>query len=178
MAPPSGEKWDVPAVAAYHAARARSSCQDQHIGAQPRAGRPPVAGDLAPGHGPLPRRHGARRPPRHRCASRRRRHRRHSRRRHRPRNSRILRTIAFRPEGHPGIPIPRYFANGLFSRTGRTRIAAPSSSKINLSPGPTPKARRISRGTVICPLLVIFACFLSAFRISLLYHTSPYILEA
>jgi Protein of unknown function (DUF3309) len=74
------------------------------------------------------------------------------------------------------MPIPLYLANALFSRTGRTRIASPSSSKISLSPGPTPKARRISRGTVICPLLVIFACFFNAFLISLLYHTSPYIL--
>ena len=75
------------------------------------------------------------------------------------------------------MPIPRYLANGLFSRTGRTRIAAPSSSKMSLSPGPTPKARRISRGTVICPLLVILACFFNAFLISLLYHTLPYICQ-
>ena len=58
--------------------------------------------------------------------------------------------------------MPRYFSNGLLVRTGRTRTPLPSFSKSSLSPGRTPIARRISWGTVICPLLVILACFFTA----------------
>ena len=50
--------------------------------------------------------------------------------------------------------MPRYFSNGLLGRTRRTRTRPPSLSKGSLSPGRTPRARRISWGTVICPLLV------------------------
>src|SRR5690349_5772750 len=59
----------------------------------------------------------------------------------------------------PGLPMPRYFSKGLLVRTGRTRTSLPSCSKSSRSPGRTPRARRMSRGTVICPLLVIRACF-------------------
>jgi hypothetical protein len=55
--------------------------------------------------------------------------------------------------------MPRYFENALLLLTGRTRIPLPSLSKSSLSPLRTPNTRRISRGTVICPLLVIVACF-------------------
>ena len=44
-----------------------------------------------------------------------------------------------------------------FARAGRDPPAA--LSKSNLSPGRTPNARRISCGTVICPLLVMRAAF-------------------
>ena len=77
---------------------------------------------------------------------------------HRPRNSLSHRAMAFFPEPIPGFPIPRYFAKGLSSRTGRTRIASPSPSKATRSPGFTPSARRTSHGSVIWPLLVILAC--------------------
>jgi len=79
--------------------------------------------------------------------------------RHRPRNSRILCTIAFLPDGIPGFPMPRYLANGLLPRAGRTLVPDSSLSNSNPSPGRTPRMRRISRGTVICPLLVIRARF-------------------
>jgi hypothetical protein len=55
--------------------------------------------------------------------------------------------------------MPRYFENALLLLTGRTRIPLPSLSNSSLSPLRTPSTRRISRGTVICPLLVIVACF-------------------
>src|SRR5271154_1479622 len=98
------------------------------------------------------------------------------RRRHCPRNLRIWRRIPFLPEGIPGFPIPRNFSNGSSIRTGVTRTSAPSCSKSKLSPGRTPRARRISCGTVIWPLLVIRAFFRTAiFRISLPYHNSPYL---
>ena len=58
--------------------------------------------------------------------------------------------------------MPRYFSKGLPARTGRTRIPELSLSNSKLSPALTPKARRMSRGTVICPLLVIRACFCKA----------------
>jgi hypothetical protein len=55
--------------------------------------------------------------------------------------------------------MPRCFENALSLLTGRTRIPLPSLSNSSLSPLRTPSARRTSRGTVICPLLVIVACF-------------------
>jgi len=58
--------------------------------------------------------------------------------------------------------MPRYFSNGLPARTGRTRTPEVSLSNSKLSPALAPKARRISLGTVICPLLVIRACFCKA----------------
>jgi len=65
----------------------------------------------------------------------------------------------FLPDGILGLPIPLYFEKALLLLTGRTRIPFPSLSKSSLSPLLTPSARRTSRGTVICPLLVIVACF-------------------
>ena len=79
--------------------------------------------------------------------------------RHRPRSSRTHRIIPPLPEPIPGFPIPLNFANGLLVLTGRTRTPFSSLSNSNLSPGRTPSTRRTSRGTVICPLLVILACF-------------------
>src|ERR1700683_214508 len=95
---------------------------------------------------------------------------------HEPRISRMCLSTAFLPAATPRVPMPLYFANGLFARTGRTRIPVRSFSKSNLSPGRTPRARRISCGTVICPLLVIRACFfiVAAPLHSLLYHIAPY----
>ena len=94
---------------------------------------------------------------------------------HRPRILRMYRRMAFLPDGTPGFPIPLNFSNRLSVRTGVTRTAAPSCSKIRLSPGRSPSARRISCGTVICPLLVIRAfLFRAPFFISLLYHIAPY----
>ncbi len=55
--------------------------------------------------------------------------------------------------------MPRYLENARVLLTGRTRTPLPSLSKSSLSPLRTPSTRRISRGTVICPLLVIVACF-------------------
>jgi hypothetical protein len=63
------------------------------------------------------------------------------------------------PDGISELPMPRYFENVLWLLTGRTRIPLPSLSNSSLSPLRTPSTRRISRGTVICPLLVIVACF-------------------
>src|ERR1700739_218942 len=79
--------------------------------------------------------------------------------RHRSRMARVQRMIAFFPEPIPRLPIPRYLANGLFVLTGRTLTPVLSSSKSNTSPARTPRALRMARGTVICPLDVIFACF-------------------
>ena len=67
--------------------------------------------------------------------------------------------------------MPRYLENALWLLTGRTRIPLPSLSNSNLSPLRTPSARRTSRGTVICPLLVIVACFCIDPPYSLLYDT-------
>jgi hypothetical protein len=67
--------------------------------------------------------------------------------------------MLFLPDGISGLPMPRYFENALWLLTGRTRIPSPSLSNSSLSPLRTPSTRRISRGTVICPLLVIVACF-------------------
>ena len=97
---------------------------------------------------------------------------------HCPRNSRTQRRIDFRPDGIPGFPMPRYVSNGLLTLIGRTRTLVPSFSNKNLSPGPTPKARRISSGTVTCPLLVMRACFCTAHLHFLLYHKPPYSCEA
>jgi hypothetical protein len=69
--------------------------------------------------------------------------------------------------------MPRYFENTLLPLTGRTRMPLPSLSNKSLSPLRTPSTRRISRGTVICPLLVILACFCIVpppRSYSLLYH--------
>jgi hypothetical protein len=96
---------------------------------------------------------------------------------HRSRSSRTHRTTAFLPQGMPRLPMPRYFSNGLLVRTGRTRTSLPSFSKSNLSPGRTPRTRRISGGTVICPLLVIRACFFKTTSYSLLYDKTPYFME-
>lgn len=78
---------------------------------------------------------------------------------HGSRSLRTDRITASRPEAIPGFPMPRYFPNGLLTLTGRTLILFPSPSNSSLSPGRTLKARRISSGTVICPLLVMRACF-------------------
>src|ERR1017187_1014240 len=95
--------------------------------------------------------------------------------RHCPRSSRTHRIIPSLPEPIPGFPIPLNFANGLLVLTGRTRTPFSSLSNSNLSPGRTPSTRRTSRGTVICPLLVILACFSNThLRDSLLYHIAPY----
>src|SRR3984957_7991615 len=67
--------------------------------------------------------------------------------------------MLFLPDGISELPVPRYFENTLWLLTGRTRIPLPSLSNSSLSPLRTPSTRRISRGTVICPLLVIVACF-------------------
>jgi hypothetical protein len=67
--------------------------------------------------------------------------------------------MLFLPDGISELPMPRYFENALWLLTGRTRIPLPSLSNSSLSPLRTPSTRRISRGTVICPLLVIVACF-------------------
>src|SRR6266436_5751533 len=105
-----------------------------------------------------------------------------------PRSSRIHFCTAFLPFPIPGLPIPMYFAKGLSFRTAVTRIPFPSSSNCNRSPARTPSRRLTSRGMVICPLFVTFACFfiatfsspISSFcllvssfpsPISLLYHT-------
>src|SRR5204862_7923342 len=63
------------------------------------------------------------------------------------------------------MPMPRYFANGLLVFIGRKRKLSPSFSKRSLSPARTPNARRTLTGTVIWPLLVIFACiFIASFQ--------------
>src|SRR4029077_15957571 len=67
--------------------------------------------------------------------------------------------MLFLPDGISELPMPRYFENALWVLTGRTRIPLASLSNSSLSPLRTPSTRRISRGTVICPLLVIVACF-------------------
>ncbi len=67
--------------------------------------------------------------------------------------------MLFLPDPIPGLPIPRYLENVLLLRMGRTRIPLPSLSNNRRSPVRTPSTRRTSRGTVICPLLVILACF-------------------
>ena len=58
-----------------------------------------------------------------------------------------------------GLPMPRYFENALLFLIGRICTPLPSLSNSSLSPLRTPSIRRTSRGTVICPLLVIVACF-------------------
>lgn len=78
---------------------------------------------------------------------------------HCPRIPRNHRETLFRPEGISGLPMPRYFENALLLLTGRTRMPLPSLSNSSLSPLRTPSARRTSRGTVICPLLVSVASF-------------------
>ena len=55
--------------------------------------------------------------------------------------------------------MPRYFENALLFLIGRIRTPLPSLSNSSLSPLRTPSIRRTSRGTVICPLLVIVARF-------------------
>ncbi len=87
-----------------------------------------------------------------------------------PRISRSHRLMAFLPDGIPGLPIPRYFSNTLWLRTGRTCTPLLSLSNRSRSPGRTPKIRRTSTGTVICPLLVILDSFCMAIFNSLLYH--------
>jgi len=72
----------------------------------------------------------------------------------------------------------RYFENALLLLTGRTRIPLPSLSNRSLSPLRTPSTRRISRGTVICPLLVIVACFCIAHSVFLTLPHLPYSYEA
>jgi hypothetical protein len=90
---------------------------------------------------------------------------------HRPRSARIRRIMAFLPDRIPAFPIPRYLAKGLLDLTGRTRMTLPAFSKSNVSPGRTPKARRISWGTVTCPLLVIRACFFTATLLAPYFNT-------
>ncbi len=94
---------------------------------------------------------------------------------HLPRVCLVQRLIAFLPDRIPGFPIPRYLANGLSILTGRTRTPLSSLSKISRSPERTPSMRRISCGTVICPLLVILTCFCTCdLQRSLPYRRSPY----
>ena len=78
---------------------------------------------------------------------------------HCPRISRSHRRMFLFPHRMPGLPIPRYFENALLLRTGRIRTPLPSLSNNRRSPARTPRTRRTSRGTVMCPLLVILACF-------------------
>jgi hypothetical protein len=78
------------------------------------------------------------------------------------------------PDPISGLPIPQYFENVLWLRTGRTRIPLPSLSNNRRSPARTPRMRRTSRGTVICPLLVILACFRIAISCFLTSAHSPY----
>jgi len=91
-----------------------------------------------------------------------------------PRSSRSHVCMAFRPFPIPGLPIPIYFAKGLSFRTAFTCTPFPLSSNSSLSPARTPNRRRISRGTVISPLLVNFACLFMACSHSLLYRSAPY----
>src|SRR6266478_1932734 len=85
--------------------------------------------------------------------------------------------MPFLPLPIPGLPIPMYFLKGLSFRTAVTRTPFPSSSNNSRSPAFTPSLRRISRGTVTCPLLVTLACFFIANLYSLLYHRTPYIYD-
>ncbi len=78
--------------------------------------------------------------------------------------------IAFLPDPTPGVPMPRYFSNTLWLRTGRICTPLLSVSNSSRSPARTPRIRRTSMGTVIWPLLVILACFCMASSDSLLYH--------
>src|ERR1035438_5135556 len=73
--------------------------------------------------------------------------------------------MAFFPDGIPGLPMPRYFSNTPWLRTGRICTPLLSVSKSNRSPSRTPSRRRTSMGTVIWPLLVILACFCMAIPI-------------
>ena len=66
--------------------------------------------------------------------------------------------------------MPRYFSNALGLRTGRICTPLLSLSNSSRSPARTPRIRRTSMGTVIWPLLVIFACFCMGESDSLLYH--------
>src|ERR1700739_1840509 len=84
-----------------------------------------------------------------------------------PRNHFVM---PFLPDGISRLPMPRYFENALLLLTGRTRMPFPSLSKSSLSPLRTPRTRRTSRGTVICPLLVMVACFCIVWLYSLLYN--------
>src|SRR5208337_203781 len=76
------------------------------------------------------------------------------------------RLMAFLPDGIPGLPMPAYLANtlSLSLRTGRICTPLLSLSKSNRSPSRTPRSRRTSMGTVICPLLVILAPFSKSAR--------------
>src|SRR5271165_7514463 len=67
--------------------------------------------------------------------------------------------MLLRPEPIPGLPMPRYLENELLVLSARTRTFWPTLSNTRRSPVRSPRARRTSRGTVICPLLVILACF-------------------
>src|SRR5271168_1113550 len=91
-----------------------------------------------------------------------------------PRISLIHFCIAFRPLPMPGFPIPAYFSNTLPSRTAFTCTTSPLSSNSSLSPARTPSFRRMSRGTVICPLLVSFACLFMPFA-SLFIPALPFL---
>src|SRR6266542_2986464 len=92
-----------------------------------------------------------------------------------PRSSWIFRSTALRPDAMPGFPMPLYFANGLFVLTGLTRTVSPSPSKMRLSPALTPSACRTSLGTVICPLLVIFACLCIFSYLLFPYHSTCFL---
>src|SRR5208337_3503832 len=93
---------------------------------------------------------------------------------HCPRSSRSHRPILLLPDPISGLPIPRYLENVLWLRTGRTRIPFASLSNNRRSPARTPRMRRTSRGTVICPLLVILACFCIAISWFLTLAHFPY----
>src|ERR1700730_17607607 len=86
--------------------------------------------------------------------------------------------MPFLPLPIPRFPIPMYFLKGLSFRTAVTRTPFPSSSNKSRSPARTPSLRRISRGTVTCPLTLSFASFFMAVTShSLLYHRTPYFLR-
>jgi hypothetical protein len=74
-----------------------------------------------------------------------------------PRTSRTQRKTAFFPEPIPGVPMPRNSSNTLPRRCGEMTTLFPCFRNTILSPAATPNSLRNSRGTVICPLLVIFA---------------------
>ena len=59
MAPPVGSMWDGSVAAAYHAACARSSCQQRRLGSQPVDRHRPFGRSTPPGHRPLSGRSGA-----------------------------------------------------------------------------------------------------------------------
>jgi hypothetical protein len=82
--------------------------------------------------------------------------------------------MLFLPDGISELPMPRYFENAPWLLTGRTRIPLASLSNSSLSSLRTPSSRWISRGTVICPLLVIVAFFAQSRSLFLTSPQVPY----